>query len=108
MTPRLSRVARSTDTLVTDGIHEALTRAGAAAGERNVRIMGVASLGRQYLAAGLVDELVLPMVPVLLNCGTRMFGAVGGAHTELELAEASTSPGGTHLRTLMVRRPPPW
>lgn len=108
MTPRLSKAARSTDTLVTDGIHEALTRARAAAGERNVRITGGASLGQLYLAVGLVDEPVLHVVPVLLNGGTVMFGAAEGAHTELELAEASASVGATHLRYCVVRRPPPW
>jgi dihydrofolate reductase len=59
---------------VTDGIEAALERARAAAGGRHVRLGGGASTVRQYLRAGLLDELHVAVVPVLLGSGERLFG----------------------------------
>ncbi len=58
---------------VTDGIHAALERARDAAGDRDVKIGGGVSTVRQYLQAGLVDELHLALSPVLLGRGEAMF-----------------------------------
>src|SRR4051794_30320096 len=64
---------------VTGGIEEAHERAVAAAGDQDVQIAGGASVGRQALAAGLVDELLIHTAPVLLGGGTRLFdGEVAG------------------------------
>ena len=57
---------------VTDGIHAALERARAAAGDRDVRIGGGVATIRQYLQAGLIDELHLAMRPVLLGSGEHL------------------------------------
>jgi dihydrofolate reductase len=57
---------------VTDGIHAALERAKAAAGDRDVRIGGGVATIRQYLQAGLIDELHLAMRPVLLGSGESL------------------------------------
>ena len=57
-------------TFVTDGIERALERAQAAAGGNDVVVMGGADLGRQYLAAGLVDEIQVHLSPLLLGAGT--------------------------------------
>ena len=57
---------------VTDGIHAALDRAFAAAGGRDVRVGGGASTIRQYLRAGLVDEMHIAVVPALLGSGERL------------------------------------
>ncbi|HEU5150299.1 MAG TPA: dihydrofolate reductase family protein [Iamia sp.] len=77
---------------VTDGIEAALDRARTAAGGRDVRVGGGASVVRQYLAAGLVDELHLAIRPVLVGTGERLFadGVVpaGYAVTELVAGEA--------------------
>src|ERR1044072_1205006 len=54
---------------VTDGIHSALELAKQAAGEKDVRVGGGVSTIRQYLGAGLIDELNLAIVPVLLGEG---------------------------------------
>jgi dihydrofolate reductase len=54
---------------VTDGIRAALDRAKAVAGDRDVRIGGGASTIRQYLSAGLIDEMHLAVRPVLLGAG---------------------------------------
>jgi dihydrofolate reductase len=67
---------------VTDGIHAALERAKAAAGGRDVRVGGGAATIRQYLRAGLIDELHLAIRPVLLGAGEKFWdgmdlGALG-------------------------------
>lgn len=58
---------------VTQGIHVALERAREVAGDRDVRILGGVSTLRQYLRAGLVDELHLAVAPVLLGRGEALF-----------------------------------
>ncbi|HWC75057.1 MAG TPA: dihydrofolate reductase family protein [Gemmatimonadales bacterium] len=58
---------------VTDGIHSALEQARAAAGNRDIRIGGGVATIRQYLRAGLIDELHLAMAPVLLGAGEHLF-----------------------------------
>lgn len=60
---------------VTDGVEAAMARACNVAGERDVIVAGGAGVARQCLAAGLVDELRLHVVPVLLGRGTRLFDA---------------------------------
>lgn len=60
---------------VTDGIHCALERATAAANRKDVCIGGIATV-RQYLRAGLVDELHLAISPVLLGSGERFLGDI--------------------------------
>jgi dihydrofolate reductase len=61
---------------VTGGIHEALKLAKAAAGDRDVRIGGGVSTIRQYLAAGLIDDLHLAVRPVLMGEGEELFHAL--------------------------------
>jgi dihydrofolate reductase len=81
---------------VTGGIEEALERARAAAGERPVSIGGGASTIRQYLRAGLVDEMVLHVVPVLLGRGERLFGDLDGEPRGFECVELVSSAAVTH------------
>jgi dihydrofolate reductase len=83
-------------TFVTDGIESALEQARAAAGERDVLVAGGASAAQQYLAAGLLDELLLHVVPVLLGGGTRLFERAEPGR--LELVEVIDSPTVSHLR----------
>ena len=90
-------------TFVTGGIEEALRRARAAAGDKYVTIMGGAEIGRQYLRAGLVDELSLHVVPVLFGSGTRLFEDTVSEHVDLELVDLVTTDAATHLR-LRVKR----
>jgi dihydrofolate reductase len=72
--PRASlRMAGGTEFhFVTEGIHAALEQARAAAGDRDVRLGGGVSAIRQYLRAGLIDELHLAMRPVLLGSGEHL------------------------------------
>jgi dihydrofolate reductase len=84
-------------TFVTGGTEEALEQAKAAAGEKGVVVMGGASIFRQYLAAGLLDEIGINLVPVLLGGGTRLFED-GEEQRQLELVEVIDTPLATHLR----------
>lgn len=87
--------APSVFTFVTDGIHSAVKQAKAAAGDKVVGVHG-ASAAQQCLAAGLMDELVVSLVPVLLGSGTRLFEHLGGQFT-LERPAIVDSPNATHL-----------
>jgi dihydrofolate reductase len=82
---------------VTDGIESALARAREAAGGKDVRLGGGASAAQQYLAAGLVDELQLNVVPLLLGAGERLFENVG-ADLNLEQTRVVHTPEVTHIR----------
>jgi dihydrofolate reductase len=88
---------------VTDGIESALDQARAAAGHKFVSVMGGADLGRQYIAAGLVDEISFHLVPVLLGGGTRMFEDIHQGHTRLEVVDVVATPAATHLRYRVAR-----
>ena len=81
---------------VTDGIESALEQARAAAGEKTVSLGGGASVAQQYLAAGLLDEVVVSVVPILLGGGARLFENLGDA--KLEQVESVAAPGVTHIR----------
>jgi len=61
---------------VTGGIHAALERAREAAGDRDIRIGGGPATVRQYLRAGLIDELHLAVRPVLLGDGEPLFAGL--------------------------------
>jgi dihydrofolate reductase len=81
---------------VTDGIESALAQARAAAGDRTVSIAGGASTVRQYLAAGLIDELRLHIAPVVLGAGERPLHGIGDRH--LEQLEVTSTDLVTHIR----------
>jgi dihydrofolate reductase len=89
---------------VTDGIEAALEQAQAAAGEGAVVVMGGADLGRQYIAAGLVDEIQIHLVPVLFGGGTRMFDDSLDDHIDLEPVEVIETPVAIHQRFRVVGR----
>lgn len=71
--PPLAMTGGTVFHFVTDGIHAALERARAAAGDLDVRLGGGAATVRQYLQAGLVDDLHLALRPVLLGGGEPLF-----------------------------------
>jgi dihydrofolate reductase len=87
---------------VTDGIENALRQARTAAGDKDVTIMGGADLGRQYLAAGLVNEISIHLVPVLFGTGTRMFEDLHKGHVRLQAVDVLSTPSATHLRYRIV------
>jgi dihydrofolate reductase len=86
---------------VDDGIESALEQARAVAGELDVSIAGGASTVNQYLAAGLLDEMYLHIVPVVLGAGERLLVGVGDP--VLEPVDVVASPGVTHVKYRVVR-----
>jgi dihydrofolate reductase len=88
---------------VTDGIESGLEQAKEAARGKDVHIAGGAEVAQQYLAAGLIDEMELHVVPVLLGDGERLFDNLGGVDLKLEQLRAIEAPGVTHLKYRFVR-----
>lgn len=86
---------------VTDGIESAFRKAKEAAGNRNVRIMGGANTVNQYLAAGLIEELWLHVVPVTVGAGSRLFDGV--PNLKLEPIEISGTSMVTHIRYKVLK-----
>jgi dihydrofolate reductase len=97
--PRASIVmeAGTTFHFVTDGIHAALRQARAAAGERDIRVGGGAATIRQYLAAGLIDEMHLAISPVLLGAGEHLFAGLDLPKLGYRTSEQVASPKATHV-----------
>jgi dihydrofolate reductase len=83
---------------VTEGIESALEQAREAAGGKDVSLGGGARAVQQYLAAGLLDDILISLVPVLLGSGARLFDDLGAARPRLEQVEAVEAPGVTHIR----------
>src|SRR3954470_22214783 len=85
-------------TFVTDGIEAALEQARAAAGDKDGHVAGGANAGQQYLAAGLLDEVELHVVPILLGGGVRLFENVPADAQNLEIDRVVATPAVTHIR----------
>ncbi len=88
---------------VTDGIEAALDRATEAADGKDVWLTGGASVTRQFLRAGLLDEIEISLAPVILGDGERLFVDLDGSRIELEQVRAVEAPGVTHI-SYRIRR----
>ena len=88
----------TTFTFVNDGIESALKQAFAAAKGKDVRIGGGAATIRQYLKAGLVDEMHLVLVPMILGDGERIFDGLGEVPEHYEVAEYIPSKTVAHVK----------
>jgi dihydrofolate reductase len=86
---------------VTDGTQAALEQAKQVAGGRDVLLGGGANVVQQYLAAGLVDEFWLHLVPVLLGDGERLLDNVG--NLKVQQVRAIEAPGVTHIKYRVVK-----
>jgi dihydrofolate reductase len=84
-------------TFATGGVEDAVAEAAAIAGEREVYLMSAASVGRQALAAGLIDVLRIHVAPVVLGGGTRLFDEGGVGPVALEPLRVVAAPRATHL-----------
>ena len=87
----------TTFAFVTDGIEAALELARRAAGNQDVALAGGAKAAQQYLAAGLVDEMEITLVPTLLGSGERLFDGVGDDLHGLEPVRTVVAPNALHL-----------
>jgi dihydrofolate reductase len=82
---------------ITGGPEVALDRARRAVGQSDIVVSGGAGVARQYLQAGLVDELLIHLVPVFLGAGTRLFDSPALAAIRMEQQDVVDAPGVTHL-----------
>jgi len=87
---------------VTDGVESAHEQAKAAAGDKDILIAGGAKAIQQFLAAGLVDEMQLHVVPKLLGDGERLLDNLGDDPPRFEIARVVESPVVTHLKYRVV------
>jgi len=82
---------------VTEGIHEALSRAKEAAGNQDVRIGGGVATVRQFLKAGLIDELHLAARPILLGSGENLFNGIDMTALGFRAAQHESTDHATHI-----------
>jgi dihydrofolate reductase len=88
---------------VTDGIESALAQARKAADGKDVTLGGGANVIQQYLAAGLIDELEMHVVPLLLGAGARLLDHFDARKVKLDPIRSITGPGVTHLKYRVVK-----
>jgi dihydrofolate reductase len=101
--PKLICEGGTTFTFVTDGPGVALEQAMQAANGQFVDICGGATVAKQYLAAGLLDEILLHLVPVFLGAGVRLFDNEALDGIKLEQGFVVEAPGVTHLNYRVLR-----
>ena len=90
-------------TFVTTGIESAITQAKAAAGDKNIWIMGGATIAQQYIKAGIPDEIHIHLIPLLLGGGTRLFDHPMSKQVELEKIRLIESPAATHFQFRVIK-----
>ncbi len=88
-------------TYVADGIESAMAQAKAAAGDRDVHVIG-AYTAQRAIEAGVLDELQIHQVPVLFGGGRRLFEVLP-SHVELKIVEVIETPEATHIRYRILR-----
>jgi dihydrofolate reductase len=97
-------VGKLTFTFVTNGIESAIGQAKAAAGDKDVNVIGAASTAQQCLEAGLADELHIDIMPVFLGAGLRPFEGMDEWEIQLERKKVMELPGGrTHLKFQVLK-----
>lgn len=101
--PLLVKEGGTSFTFVSDGIHQALAQARAAAGERNVNIAGGADTIQKFIREGLVEEIQLHVVPLVLGGGIRLFDRLGESTSRLEPIRIVQGTRAVHLKYRFVR-----
>ncbi len=91
-------------TFVTNGIESAIAQAKAAARDKNIWIMGGATVAQQYIRAGIPDEIHIHLISVLLGNGTRLFDHPMSKQVKLEKTKLIETPAATHLRYRVVSK----
>lgn len=84
---------------VTDGVESAIEQAKAAAGDKDVAV-ATATVNRQALRAGLIDEVAINLVPITLGAGVSLFG---DEVVDMERIETIVAPHVTHLRFRVIK-----
>jgi dihydrofolate reductase len=89
-------------TFVTDGVESAIEQAQRAASGKDVVLMG-ASMVQQAVIAGLLDEIVISVVPITLGAGVRLLEGFGPETCQLDVTSVVAAPGVTHLTYAVLR-----
>jgi dihydrofolate reductase len=89
-------------TFVTGGIESAVRQAKAAAGDKTVSISS-ASVAQQCIQAGLLDEIIIDLAPVLLGSGVRLFDHLGPTPIDLECTAVVQGKDVTHLKYRIIK-----
>jgi dihydrofolate reductase len=87
----------TTFVFVTEGVEAALAQAKAAAGDLDVKIGGGVETVRQYLRAGLIDELHVALSPVVLGQGEAMFAGIDLPALGFRVTEHQATEHATHV-----------
>jgi dihydrofolate reductase len=98
---RLPMQGGTTFNFVTTGVRSALEQARQAAAGKDIAVAGGAQAIQQFVAAGLLDELYLHIVPIVLGAGDRLLANVGDPR--LEPINVVASPAVTHVKYRIVR-----
>ncbi len=96
--PPLKMEGGTTFYFATDGIESALERARESAAGKDISLGGGADAVQQYLAAGLIDEMDIHVVPLMLGDGARLFERTGGRQTAYECVRLVRSPLASHYK----------
>jgi len=89
-------------TFVTDGVESALAKARQIAGEKDV-VVGAPSVVKQFLQAGLMDEIHIDLIPTLLFGGVPLFDHLGIQPVDLQLVDANATAEVVHLTYRVVK-----
>lgn len=95
--PALEMAGGTVFHFVTDGIHDALERARAAAGDKDIRIGGGAATIRQYLEARLIDEMHVAVAPAILGSGEPLFEGINLAELGYEVSDSKQGEAALHV-----------
>ena len=95
--PPITMDGGTTFHFVTDGIHAALGRATEAAGGKDVRLGGGVATIRQYLSAGLIDEMHIAVSPVILGSGEHLFAGIDAPKLGYRCSEHVPTSQATHV-----------
>jgi dihydrofolate reductase len=95
--PPLPMKGGTTFHFVNEGIHDALARAKEAAQGKDIRIGGGSATVRQYLRAGLIDEMHLAISPVVLGSGEKLFDGIDLLALGFECAQHVATPAAMHV-----------
>jgi dihydrofolate reductase len=101
--PRLEMEGGTSFTFVTEGLGAALDMARHAANGQDVVVSGGASVAKQCIAAGMIDQILIHLVPVFLGAGIRLFDDPALHEVKLTQVRAIEAPGVTHVTYRVVR-----
>lgn len=95
--PSIAMDGGTTFHFVTEGIHVALERARVSANGKDIRIGGGVSVVRQYLQERLVDEMHIPISPIVLGAGEHLYTGINLLELGYKLTEQVSTPDAMHL-----------